>query len=207
MNLVRLKEASVDEAARLLTRAFQADPFQSYVIPDPEERRMLSPPFFSELLRYGVLAGEVWSTNGFVKGLAVWLPPNHRDVHVDLLEEAGFNRLPSIIGEEAFRRFTSFLDYIAPLRSKAVPGPHWYTMILGVDPKHQREGVGRSLLDEIFRRADAEGAPCYLETTQLSNVQFYTNSGFEVLDHGVEPKSGLQYWTFRRNPRGQSTSR
>jgi GNAT superfamily N-acetyltransferase len=207
MNLVRLTEASVDEAGEVFARAFQEDPFQSYIIPDPEERRRLSPPFFSELVRYGVVAGEVWATNECIKGLAVWLPPDHRNVHVDLLEETGFSRLPSIIGEEAFGRFKSFMDYIAPLRSRAVPGPHWYTMGLGVDPKRQREGVGRSLLHEIFPRADAEGAPCYLETTQLSNVQFYINSGFEVVDHAIEPKSGLQYWTFRRNPRGRSTSR
>jgi hypothetical protein len=201
MNLVRLKEASADEAGELFARAFQEDPFQSYIIPDPEERRMLSPQFFSELVRYGLVAGEVWSTNECLKGLAVWLPPRPPGcVHVDLLEDTGFNRLPSIIGEDAFGRFTSFLDYIAPLRSRAVPGPHWYTMGLGVDPKHQREG-------DIFRRADAEGAPCYLETTHLSNVQFYINSGFEVVDHAVEPTSGLRYWTFRRNPRGRSTSR
>jgi GNAT superfamily N-acetyltransferase len=207
MNLVRVREAGTNEAGQVLMRAFQEDPFQSYIIPDPDERRKLSPPFFSELVHYGVVAGEVWSTTECIKGLAVWLPPDQRDVHVDLLEEAGFNRLPSIIGEEAFGRFTSFLDFIAPLRSRAVPGPHWYTMILGVDPKRQREGVGRSLLNEMFRRADAEGAPCYLETTQPRNVQFYVNSGFEVVDQGVEPKSGLRYWTFRRNPRGRVPSR
>jgi len=166
---------------------------------------MLSPPFFSELFRYGVRVGEVWSTDEFIKGLAVWLAPN-RDAQVNLLEEAGFHQLLPIIGEEAFGSFTSFLDYLAPLRARVVPGPHWYTMILGVDPKHQCEGVGRSLLREIFRRADAEGAPCYLETTQPRNVPFYINSAFEVVHHGIEPKSALQYWTFRRNPRGRSTS-
>jgi len=101
-----------------------------------------------------VRARCVWSTHEYLKGLAVSLPPRHSDAH--FLEDAGFHRLPSILGAEAHGRFTSFLDYLAPLRSRAVPGPHWYVMILGVDPRNQREGVGRSLLQEMFRRADAE---------------------------------------------------
>lgn len=150
-----------------------------------------------------VRARCVWSTHEYLKGLAVSLPPRHSDAH--FLEDAGFHRLPSILGAEAHGRFTSFLDYLAPLRSRAVPGPHWYVMILGVDPRNQREGVGRSLLQEMFRRADAEGAPCYLETAQPRNVPFYTNSGFAVVDHGVEPSSALPYWTFLRNPRTSTT--
>jgi GNAT superfamily N-acetyltransferase len=121
-----------------------------------------------------------------------------------MLEESGFNRLPSTVGEEAFGRFTSFLDYLAPFRSSGVPVPHSYTMILGVDPGHQRQGLGRMLLNHMFERADTENVPCYLETTQPRNVLFYTNSGFSVLEHGTEPQSGVQYWTFRRDPRPSS---
>ncbi len=121
-----------------------------------------------------------------------------------MLEESGFNRLPSTVGEEAFGRFTSFLDYLAPFRSSGVPVPHWYTMILGVDPGHQGQGLGRMLLNHMFERADTENVPCYLETTQPRNVLFYTNSGFSVLEHGTEPQSGVQYWTFRRDPRPSS---
>jgi hypothetical protein len=50
---VQLNAARVDEAAEMLTRASQNDPFQSYIFPDPEERRSLSPPFFSR-------AGDSW---------------------------------------------------------------------------------------------------------------------------------------------------
>jgi hypothetical protein len=76
MHLVRLDEVNSDETAQVITRAFQEDPFQSHIIPDPEKRRMLPPAFFFELFRYGVRVAEVWSTDGFIKGLAVWLAPN-----------------------------------------------------------------------------------------------------------------------------------
>src|SRR3954467_13819229 len=113
--LVRLQEPGANEAGQVLTRAFQEDPFQSYIIPDPDERQSLSPAFFSELLRYGFLAGEVWSADKPIRGLTVYLPPSERLANPDLLREAGFDRLVAVIGEDAFGRFTSFLDYIAPL--------------------------------------------------------------------------------------------
>jgi hypothetical protein len=50
-------------------------------------------------------------------------------------------------------------------------------------------------------RADAEGLPCYLETEKLRNVPFYRRNGFETVVAGVEPVSGLTYWTFQRLPR------
>jgi hypothetical protein len=80
---VPLHAARVDEAAEMLTQAFHNDPFQSYIFPDPEERRSLSPPFFSVLLRYGVLAGEVWTIDSALRGLAVLWPPRHRELNPD----------------------------------------------------------------------------------------------------------------------------
>ena len=56
----------------------------------------------------------------------------------------------------------------------------WYLALLGVDHDMQGQGVGSCILQPILARADAEQHPCYLET--------------------VEPRSGLRFWTFRREP-------
>jgi GNAT superfamily N-acetyltransferase len=119
----------------------------------------------------------------------------------DIRERSGFDGLECILGHEAFRRFQSALDYMGPLRSSGVPVPHWYTMALGVDPEHQGLGIGRTLLNCMFQRADSEQIPCYLETTQPKNVGFYVHNGFRVIHDGIDPASDLHYWTFRRDPR------
>ncbi len=54
----------------------------------------------------------------------------------------------------------------------------------------------------MFEIARTQGVPCYLETAQPANVRFYTGNGFQLLVEGVEPKSGLHYWTFKREPAG-----
>ncbi len=40
-----------------------------------------------------------------------------------------------------------------------------------------------------------------LEMAETDNQPFYERHGFEVVRHGVEPTSGIGYWTFRRDPR------
>jgi ribosomal protein S18 acetylase RimI-like enzyme len=73
-------------------------------------------------------------------------------------------------------------------------------MVVGVSPEARGQGLGRALLEPIMNRADAAGLPCYLETAQPDNVAFYEYLGFKKVVEIVEPQSGLQLWTFRRDP-------
>ena len=90
------------------------------------------------------------------------------------------------------------IDYAEALHHREMPDPHWYVMVLGVAPAFQGQGYARSLMQPLFDRADLEGLPCYLETTQPKNVGLYERFGFRVLVDTVEPESGLHVWTFRR---------
>src|SRR5205814_750721 len=49
------------------------------------------------------------------------------------------------------------------------PEPHRYLYFLGVDPPHQRKGLGGELLRPGLAQADRDGLPCYLETGKESN--------------------------------------
>ena len=200
MRIRRLHPSEFQEGSNVLARAFHADPLQTYVFPDTDQRAALSPLHFEPLLKYGHLAGEVWTTEESVQGVAVWWPPEHKSIDQDLLEKAGFNGLPAAIGADAFERFMAVLGYLEPFHLRDVPRPHWYAMVIGVDPSRQGRGIGGSFLEPILARADAAGVDCYLETCQPRNVVFYQRHGFEILVEGVEPASGLRYWTFRRQP-------
>jgi GNAT superfamily N-acetyltransferase len=198
--LVKLDPARTMEAARTLARAFMNDPLQTYTFPDPAQRAEISVPHFESMVRYGLLAGDVWVTEGSIDGVGIWLPPEHRQYREELFEEAGFGRLPEVMGEEAFSRFMTVIEHLEELHKRDVPEPHWCVMVLGVDPLHQGKGLGRLLLRACCRLADAQQVPCYLETAQPANVGFYTSHGFRVLVEGTEPVSGLRYWTFLRAP-------
>ncbi|KAL7805065.1 acyl-CoA N-acyltransferase [Trichoderma aethiopicum] len=56
----------------------------------------------------------------------------------------------------------------------------WHLDYLGVDPQHQRKGIGRMLLDWGLSRAASENKDCYLTATPAGRP-LYTKRGFEVV--------------------------
>lgn len=201
MRLVPLEETRLLKAARMLARAFHEDPLQKYAFPDETERRRRSVTQFEALLRYGMLAGEVWVTAGEVAAAGIWRPPGAGEPDGAAAETSGLARLPELVGVEEMTRFSTLADHLDERRREDIGAPHWYAMVLGVEPAMQGLGLGSGLLEAILPRADAAGAPCYLETCNPRNVGFYRRHGFRVLREGREPKSGLDYWTFLREPR------
>jgi ribosomal protein S18 acetylase RimI-like enzyme len=199
-NIVSLTEENLEAAAESLARAFHNDPLQTYVFPDEAERAARSPAHFAPLLRYGMLFGEVLTTEGLPSGAAVWLPPETWEITPERASAAGLDDLPDVLGEEAANRFFSVLGAIDPYHHRDVPPAHWYVMVVGVAPEARGQGLGRALLEPIMNRADESRLPCYLETAQPDNVAFYERLGFKKVVEVVEPESGLRLWTFRRDP-------
>jgi len=204
--IVRLAEQDVAAAAAALALAFQDDPLQTYVFPDPVERAARSPAHFAPLLQYGLLFGEVLTTVGTPVGAAVWLGPNAWEVTPERARAAGLDELPNALGADAAKRFFSVLEAVDPYHHRDVPASHWYVMVVGVAPEMRGNGLGRALLQPIIDRAEADGLPCYLETAQPNNVTFYEHLGFRRLVETVEPQSGLRLWTFRRDGAPQKST-
>jgi ribosomal protein S18 acetylase RimI-like enzyme len=172
------------------------DPLQIYTFPDEEERRQKSPDHFAAILRYGLLFGEVYSSNN-MEGAVVWLKPGQTEVTPEKAAQGSLTELPQLLGEEAATRFFSVLEYIEPYHQQDAPEPHWYTMVVGVDPAFARKGIGTALLQPVLDKARQNRQPVYLETAQPDNIGFYTKLGFSVVRELKEPVSGLALWTFK----------
>ena len=195
--IMQLKEHQVAAVSESLAKAFMSDPLQTYTFPDEEERRQKSPDHFNVFLQFGLKFGEVYVSENR-EGAVVWLRPNETDITPEKAEQGGLAKLPEILGEAAANRFFSVLEFIAPFHKQDVPEPHWYVMVVGVDPAHQGKGLGSALLAPILQQASADNYPVYLETAQPSNVFFYQKLGFSVIREVVEPGSGLRIWTFKK---------
>ena len=198
-DVVRLREDQIEIAGAMLARAFLRDPLAVYMLPDGSERARLLQGHFSPFVKYGCLVGEVHTTM-LLEGVAVWLPPGCGDTTPERAAQAGLDKAPAAIGEAPWRRFAAAMDYLAAAHTRAVPVPHWYLPLLGVETTRQGHGVGTALLQTVLVRADAAGHPCYLETFEPTNVPFYERHGFETVSNGHEPTSGLSYWAMRRAP-------
>ncbi len=200
MNEVRrIREDELGQAAEVLSRAFYKDPLQNYTFPDDTERSTHSPAHFAAALQYGFKFGEVYTMDG-VPGASIWLKPGETEITPERAEEGGFTALPGKIGEDAFNRFFTTISYAEEIHKTDMPDPHWYTMVLGVDPTLQGQGHGPALMKPVLDRSAAGGIPVYLETAQPKNFAFYEKLGFKVLRDVLEPSSGVRMWTFKRNP-------
>jgi len=200
IEIVRLPESQIQRAGEAMARAFFFDPLTVYMFPDTEQRARLLPLHFTPFIRYVHLYGEVFATSGDPDGVAVWLRPGELELRPEGIKLVGLDKAAELIGEEAVQRFLTMEKHIEQYHKQDVAARHWFLPLLAVDTPLQGKGIGGALLRPMLERADVEGLPAYLWTVQPRNPPFYRRHGFVVATEGVEPKSGLRFWTMRRDP-------
>jgi ribosomal protein S18 acetylase RimI-like enzyme len=131
----------------------------------------------------------------------VWLPPDETTLSEERMGELGFDEAPERMGQDALKRFGDFMELMSTHHQRLVPDPHWYLMILGVEPERQGQGIGSALISPTLARADADGLPCYLETAKEQNLAFYRRHGFEVRHEDDIPGGGPRMWMMIREPK------
>ncbi|MEH2182617.1 GNAT family N-acetyltransferase [Nostoc sp.] len=174
-------ESNIANVVALEVLAFNADPASRWLYPEPRQYLTYFPQFIS------FFGGKAFEHNtayyiGDYVGAALWLPPGiEPDTQplVDLIQHS----LPEQTQADMFALLEQ-MEHYHPTE------PHWYLAILGVEPKHQRKGYGSALIQNILQECDRTQTPAYLESTNLSNVHFYEQHGFEAIgtiQAGISP--------------------
>ncbi len=192
--------AALPEVGALLARALVTDAFPTFMVPERAERERLLPWHYHSLARFAELAGEVWTTTGALQGAALWLWRDDQPQSFERLERSGLIDAPKVLGAEAFRRYSQIVGHLERVHRRELPAPHWYLSNVGVEPAAQGQGIGATLLAPMLRRADLEGASCYLETFEARTLSLYRRLGFELVVDEVEPTSQLHVWALIRAP-------
>lgn len=203
LQLTRATHDVLAASAAVQGRAFFDDPAMVFTFPDDAGRRERLPWLMQVGIACGLRLGHVDTTAGAMLGHAVWLPPGSTAMTPEVLNDNGFADAASRMGDASLARFGAFMDAASEAHERLMPGPHWYLMILGVDPSFQGQGVGTRLISPTLARADADGLPCYLETAKERNVVFYRKHGFEVLHEAdvVDAGDRLRVWMMARQAR------
>ena len=198
MDIVSLTRPLADAAAQALADAFFRDPLYVWMLPDSVKRRKAGAWFFRRVLEYGIRYG-VARTDVDAAGAALWLPPGNSSMTPVRTFRAGFALAPFRIGFRAFSRFVALGSVLDRAHKRHAPGRHYYLLLLGVAPSHQRGGIGAALLREGLRRADAEHVASYLETMGETNIPYYERHGFRVVEE-MHPGEGPDTWAMVREP-------
>jgi ribosomal protein S18 acetylase RimI-like enzyme len=197
--IVSLQRGSIDRAAITLERAFSPDPLFTWVFPDPVTRPAALERFIRVPLEYGLRYGRV-TTSHEAKAACVWLPPGP-GMTMPRMIRSGMLGVPFRTGFGPFLKFMAANEIMDKIHKARVPEPHWYLLIVGVDPELQGQGAGSAIVREGLALADRESKPCYLETSERRNLAFYERLGFVVLEEAVLGKDGPKAWAMRREPR------
>lgn len=202
MTTVRdLRPEEVPRAADLLARAFDEDPALRWLAPDDDTRRRVAPVLAGCWLAYGLRWGRVWCTDD-VAAVAVRRPPGAEHLGLGRLLAVGFWRVPLLLGLAGALRLLRAAVAADARHRAALTGPHWYCWLLAVHPDRQGEGLASALVAHTFARADADGVPCWLESTRPGAVRVHRHHGWQVLGADPIPGTTLPVWTMVRHPAG-----
>ncbi|MBN9521849.1 GNAT family N-acetyltransferase [bacterium] len=192
----RLTAADVPAATRTLAAAFADYPLLRAVAP---HNPLSAEAFCGMLVRYCVTAGAADATADRA-AVACWLPPGCGALSPLGLARSGALALAAELGLSGTVLLLRLAHQFERLERRHVPGPHWYLVLLGVEPASQRRGLARAVLRPGFDAADRAGQPCYLETQDGADVPIYQRLGFELVGHR-RVAGGLWNWEMRRDPR------
>lgn len=182
MELARLPKSRLGGAAALLARALHDDPFSEYFFSHPRRRsgalRVLERAVIGDAWPFQHVHGAFADRE--LIGVTAWLPPGaHRQGLARQLRQ-----LPRLLSVAVrFPRAVPDVIRIAEAERSIHPDiPHWWLVVVGVEPEQQGRGIGSFLVEAFNRRCDLDAIGGYLRTTNPANLPFYESHGFEVLD-------------------------
>lgn len=193
-----LSGVRLDEAVAVAVRAFDDDPFFSFLFPGDDHRHRGVALLHRSVLRDIGPLGTTRTAlvDGHVAGVALWIPPG------------GWPYPASIQIRQLFGGIRAFYPHFGVLPSAgrimrsvelARPKrPQWYLQLLMVDPTFQRQGIGALLQAPILERCDREGLPAWLETQKEENLAYYGRFGFKVAKEHVAANGGPTMWSLER---------
>jgi ribosomal protein S18 acetylase RimI-like enzyme len=192
----RATAADVDGMAKQLAKTFWDDPVTSHIFQRESSRPKGLYAYFATQMRADYLPfGGCYTTDGHL-GSAIWAPAGK-----PLLTgaKAVLSMLPVL--PYVWRRLPTTLRLLNLVESMHPHEPHWYLASLGTAVEMQGRGVGGALMQPVLTHCDAEGLPCYLESSKERNVPFYRRHGFEVVREVALPDNGPSIWTMWRDPK------
>jgi GNAT superfamily N-acetyltransferase len=171
---------NVRGAVPAMVRAFWNFPETVHLLPNDRNRRRVLPRYLAadmaDAERFGGL--QVAREGDQVIGAAAWLPPGAYPITLARELQQVFAFLPVLpwgIGAAREARRGQAANRAEHHRRSE---PHYFLRAIGVDPDHQRRGVGRTLIAPMLERADEEHVGCFLFTATAANAAWYESLGF-----------------------------
>jgi GNAT superfamily N-acetyltransferase len=175
-----MKEANINDRniiTELLAKSFEENTSVNYVIRQNNQKQKRLRLLMSYSFDICLLFGKVWLSNDNKACALVFYPHFKRITLKSILLDLKLIFLSIGIGEiQKVMRREILIKGKRPKRRMS------YLWFLGVNPLHQRSGIGSKLLKEVIADAQQKGLPVYLETSTIHNLSWYRRFGFRIYD-------------------------
>ncbi|MBY9004900.1 MAG: GNAT family N-acetyltransferase [Candidatus Lokiarchaeota archaeon] len=201
--LFKLTPKHVKEAIKVAGNAFQEDPVTIFTYPDEGERRQNVQYGFYMIYNYGIKHGLTYATSKNLEGITIWLPPNKvYQSFLTMMRYGGFYSMRKVgLNMKVIKKIMAVFNYEDERHKHLVPYDHWYFQNIAVQPEEQGKGYGGLLIRTMIKTIESEGLPIYVETNTEKSVSIYQKYGFEIIEHGIVPKTDVPLWCMLRKPR------
>lgn len=193
--------ADTGRLAVLLARAFDDDPFISWLVRKDKKKQYRMERLFHVCLSELCLRHEqVFTTEDFTGG-TLWYPPGTSEISFARQLSLAGKILP-VVGWSGLFPLVIALDN---MNKKHPEGKYYYLQFIGVVPGHQGKGKGAALMKPILDVCDNENCGAYLECSKETNIDFYGRLGFHVVEKFFPYKTSPPLWLMWRNPHKPSS--
>ncbi len=190
-NVIDLKICEYDLVGEIIGKSFADDAVNLWVF-----RSTVVMPIF-----YSLCARKLYLDKGFGhkttnnEAGTLWLPPC---IDKEIPFWNSFDIAWYMIRYGGFRSIINGMRLDACLAKKKPTTPHYYLYTIGVLPGRQGQGLGSRLMKRGLSIVDSAAMPAYLESSKESNVPFYENFGFKVIEKIQLADSSLPMWLMWR---------
>ena len=195
MTVRRAMAHDVPAAVAVLVDAFSDYPWTRWTVAEDDHHqrlRALHETYLSAVaLPYGYV--DVLGEQSRLVAVAAWIDTAR--VPVD-----GWRQVGAVASRLAGDRAHAAREAEAVLASHRPAAAHITLATVGVARDQQRRGLGGRVLGMGITRAERDGVPAYLETSDASNVRFYQRLGFTVTAVVEIPDGGPRTWLMSRKP-------
>ena len=135
------------------------------------------------------------SDSSKLNGVAVFFPPEYKDIGVLSYLFAGGYKL---LGKLNVAKMLKFDSFAAKIKRKYADRNTWYIYSVAVLKDARGKGIGSKLLKTMLDHFDNENQNCYLETLKAGNVAIYEHYGFKLMEQIKVPGTDMTLYAMLR---------
>ncbi|MBD3341708.1 MAG: GNAT family N-acetyltransferase [Candidatus Lokiarchaeota archaeon] len=109
--------------------------------------------------------------------------------------------MPFKLNLDAFKRAIYADSFLSELQKKHMQEKHWHIGPLAVEPKSQRKGLGKALLNSFLKDPRFNKSPFYGQTFKEEISLFLRKLDFKLLEKTKLPNTNLTIWSMVLEPK------